>query len=317
MNRCGEFPSSGRSCAPWIVAATGVAVAAVVWGVSAPLPARADAAPLDGELTFRDLRFGAPLQAVAGLVAVETQGPGRVCYERPDDDLRLGAATLRSLRYCFDRGRFTMVQMAVSGPQHADALLAWFETRFGRGRRERGAEDVRRIVWEGRIARAYFGEARGPQTAQAQIWLRDAEDADARPGPPRGPAAAPKRPMPPHGRAADVAPPRAAGDLQVGAPRRVRRGLVAQVSLRYRGLAAPGAVIVYLPRELVVQSSVPTAQVFPDHIVWEGLQAPAGQLKFKALVPADVMAGAVIDVHAELRDAAGGRTRASGQMRAQ
>lgn len=294
-----------------------MAIVSFMLVASAPISARAEMGPLDGELTFRDLRFGAPLQAVEGLVAVETQGPGRVCYERPDDDLRLGAATLRSLRYCFDRGRLTMVRMEVAGAQHSDALLAWFEKRFGRGRRERGAEDVRRIVWEGRIARAYFGEARGPQTAQAQIWLRDAEDAASRPGPAPGSGAAPHRPMPPRGRAADAVPPRAAGDLQVGAPRRVRRGLVAQISLRYRGLAAPGAVIVYLPRELVVQSSVPTAQVFPDYIVWEGLQAPAGQLKFKALIPADVMAGAVIEVHAELRDASGGRTRASGQMRAQ
>lgn len=295
----------------------GARCAVAVLGLVAPtmLAAQPELGPLDGEASFRGVRLGAPLQALAGLVAVETQGPGRVCYERADDDLRFGDGLARSIRYCFERGRLAAILIAADGVGNTTALHEWLEATYGRGRRERGVEGARRIVWEGRQASVYYGEPIGPQSAQARIWLRSLEEAQPRrPETGRRPDFAPP---PPRDGAPYAAPGRAAGTLQIGAPRRVRRGLTAQVSVRYRGLAAPGTIRLYLPRELVVQSSVPTAQVIGDQLVWEGLSSTAGNLKFKALIPADTMLGAVLEVYGELLDGAGGRTRARAEMRVQ
>jgi hypothetical protein len=269
-----------------------------------PAAARRDGTPpIEG---FRDVRFGTPLAAMPGMDAVEAPGPQRVCYERRGDDLRVGDGVAQSIHYCFVRDVLESVAIVARGERNTAALLSLFEASYGPGQREssagRGAP--LRVLWPGRDASAWYGEPRSAALAQARIWSHD----PLRMPPPRftGRGAT----HDPHG---DPPPP--AGVLELGVPQRVRRGLVAQVSVRYRDIAPPATIELLLPPGMSVQSTVPDARVEGATVVWENLEAAAGNLKLKLLVSAQTPSGAAPLVQAVIFDAAGGRSEASAALR--
>jgi len=291
-------------------------LAVALTGVSAAPadPTAQHSAQLDADYGFRDMRFGMPIGAVDALLPVETPAPDTICYERRGDDMRLGDGRMRSIRYCFLGGRLDSVLINAEGERNTDALLHWLEQAYGRGQRDSAGGEARRLLWQGRDVSAFYGEPRGRDSAQARLWVSGSEVAPSRP--PRQGDRLREHRRPPHDAHRYENLP-SAGELQIGAARRVRRGLVTQVSVRYRGLAAPGMIRILLPPELEVESSIPQAQMLGDELVWEGLANSAGNLKFKAMVRADSMPGAVLVVRGALFDTAGGRTEASATMRAQ
>jgi len=290
-----------------VLSATGIAILVLAAGGSAAQPRHPDGQSVDSAFGFRDVRLGTPLSAFGEVMPVETIGPGRVCYERRGEDLHLGDGVARSIRYCFAAGVLEAIVVDAQGERNTNALLETFRVAFGRGERERdeftGA--ARRIVWDGQRAAAYYGEPRGPDAAQARVWALAPGTAAAAVDRPRHRRFEGRR---------DGPPPPTAGSLQLNVPRHVRRGLVAQVSIRYRDLNPPGAVRLLLPPEFFVESTVPVARVEGPEVIWENLASASGSLKLKVLVRGDAPTGAAPALFAELLDGAGGRTGASAIM---
>ena len=252
-------------------------------------------------LGFRDVPLGASLASLPGLDPVETLGPQRVCYERRGEDLQLGDGVLQSVRYCFDRDALEAIVVVARGERNTAALLEALQAQWGPGEREEAAGHGAplRVLWAGRDASAYYGEPRGAELAQARIWSHPPQQIRRRPAVGR--------------RGDDARPP--AGTLQLNVPRRARRGLVAQVTIRYRDVAPPATVRVFVPPPLAVQSTVPEARVEGDSVVWENLGNAAENLKLKILVSAEAVVGSAPQLVAEVYDARGGRSEATGALR--
>jgi len=273
-----------------VLSATGIAILVLAAGGSAAQPRHPDGQSVDSAFGFRDVRLGTPLSAFGEVMPVETIGPGRVCYERRGEDLHLGDGVARSIRYCFAAGVLEAIVVDAQGERNTNALLETFRVAFGRG---------------GQRAAAYYGEPRGPDAAQARVWALAPGTAAAAVDRPRHRRFEGRR---------DGPPPPTAGSLQLNVPRHVRRGLVAQVSIRYRDLNPPGAVRLLLPPEFFVESTVPVARVEGPEVIWENLASASGSLKLKVLVRGDAPTGAAPALFAELLDGAGGRTGASAIM---
>ena len=251
---------------------------------------------------FRDVLLGVPQSALDGLRPVEVLGPERECFERRGEDLRLGDGVARSIRYCFTRGYLEAVVVEAHGVRNTEALLAWLHDAYGRGRPDDSPRSRRgrRVLWNDAGASAFYGEAGGPEIAHARIWTHTPGEA---PVPPRDVAVAPGEDVPP------------AGTLQIQVARRVRRGLSAQISLRYRDLDPPGLVQLRLPPEVEVESTVPEARVDGPFVFWEGLEQPAAGLKVKVRVLPEAPLGAAPRVDAALLDEFGRRTEARASFR--
>jgi hypothetical protein len=101
--------------------------------------------------------------------------------------------------------------------------------------------------------------------------------------------------------------------LSITAPSTVTRGLVAQLTARYRNVNGSAIVQVNLPPELVsVQLTVPKADSnIGGVLTWNALPAPTGTIKIKALVSSTASVGAGITVTGTLMDASGARMDAS------
>lgn len=269
-------------------------------------PAHAGGEPPAPVAGFRGVPLGTPLAALPRLEAVESRGPGRLCYERRDEDLRLGDGVAASIRWCFYRDVLEAVEIVARGGRNTAALLDVLQAEYGSGRREgsglRGGP--LRILWQGTDASAWYGEPRDCELAQARIWIHE---------PGRAPrAAAPARPGQ-RGAYAPAPPP--AGTLEIAVPKRVRRGMVARVTVRFRGAAAPASVHVLLPPRVALQGAVPEARREADGVlVWENLAGGSASLKLELLIGADVPPGASPPLQAVLFDAVGGRSEATAAL---
>ena len=87
---------------------------------------------LDERNGFRSARFGTPLTAFSNLKLIETRN-GFDCFERPEDDLTIGDATLSQIRYCFYRDRLASVVLSAQGVEATQQLLRAMRASYGQG----------------------------------------------------------------------------------------------------------------------------------------------------------------------------------------
>jgi hypothetical protein len=94
--------------------------------------------------------------------------------------------------------------------------------------------------------------------------------------------------------------------LSVVAPTTVRRGLTAQLLIRYRNVSGSGDLSVTLPAGLTTELTVPDAGLGVDgQLVWSGLQGPSGTVKIRVMPNASAVPGSVLSIAAALTDSGG------------
>lgn len=263
---------------------------------------------LDSAYGFRDVRLGTPFASFHGLQATRHSGARQDCYRRADEDLRLGDGRAHAIRYCFVDERLQAIEIDAVGRENGNALLDVFEAAYGPGQTTRGSVDgAPSVSWRGRQVAASFGDAGDGERVQARLWLRGSDGGGSSMPPRHEP---PPQGWPQHEPAAE----RGSIRLQVSAARQARAGQVTTVAIQYRDATAPARIRVILPPELAVQSSVPSARVEGDYVVWDGLASGSGNLKLKLLIRPEAPVGAVPVLHVEIVDAAGARSLGSAQI---
>ncbi len=94
--------------------------------------------------------------------------------------------------------------------------------------------------------------------------------------------------------------------LSVVAPTAVRRGLTAQLLIRFRNLSGSGDLSVTLPAGLTAELTAPNAGLGVDgQLVWSGLPGPSGTVKIRALLNASAVPASVLSIAASLTDSGG------------
>lgn len=77
------------------------------------------AEPING---FRGLRWGDPVSSIPNARKTQSLAIGEHCYERPDDTLTMGKATLSDIRYCFYKNRFSSLIITFPSERDGDAI---------------------------------------------------------------------------------------------------------------------------------------------------------------------------------------------------
>jgi hypothetical protein len=86
---------------------------------------------------FRGIHWGDPVSGVKGMAAVDDAVPVRY-YHRAGDPLKLGAATLKTLRYGFYRDKFYSVLMEFEGAANFDKVRDHLLASYGEAARVTG-----------------------------------------------------------------------------------------------------------------------------------------------------------------------------------
>jgi hypothetical protein len=84
---------------------------------------------------FRGIKWNTSLFQVPGLVLAEKDGEVRV-YNKTNDALKLGGATLNGIHYTFYRDRFYSVNLTFNNPVHYDLLKQYTFEVYGPGQSE-------------------------------------------------------------------------------------------------------------------------------------------------------------------------------------
>ena len=79
---------------------------------------------------FAGISWGSPLGEESGLRLVET-GERIRSYERQDEPLRLGEASVDSIRFATIDGKFARVTIRYHGQETHQAILSYLQSRFG------------------------------------------------------------------------------------------------------------------------------------------------------------------------------------------
>jgi hypothetical protein len=141
-------------------------------------PSPGSLAYLDHKNGFRDLTFGDP--PPAGMVLREQDRHGeKKIYDRPADDLRIGAAEISYISYRFYKNRLSGVMLLTKGISNSRAMLGVLTEAYGPGSRPNAY--IEEYLWSGSRVMAYFkGNAitRDATTALLSVPLQKEEEAD-------------------------------------------------------------------------------------------------------------------------------------------
>lgn len=122
---------------------------------------------------FRDLRWGAKLLSITGMVKIETETDlaGVEEYIRPHDVLRIGEAELKSIIYAFWQGKLYSVTVWTQDYSNYKALQSVIFERFGNGSRR--DESLERYIWSNKLTDRmleYINEG-----MHGMLWMRSRE----------------------------------------------------------------------------------------------------------------------------------------------
>ena len=162
-----------------IRAAAIVELVAIVHMAASPIAtaAPAEVSKLDKLQGFRDVTFGAAPSP--DLVLAETDGSLKF-FHRPDDNLKIGKATLTEIIYGFYKGQFFIAILKTKGKKNGRALLDVFDDEYGTPSQPNAS--LQRYSWSGKVNSASFSEDSANGEVKAAILnnaIEAQQDADA------------------------------------------------------------------------------------------------------------------------------------------
>jgi hypothetical protein len=111
---------------------------------------------LDKKNGFRDVAFGADIATLTGFVGHDSPGDTKL-YSRPTDELRVGTATLSSIRYIFYKGQLCNVVLETKGLPNSRAMLASLRDLYGPGK-QFTRHVAQRFDWQGKAVQMSYQE---------------------------------------------------------------------------------------------------------------------------------------------------------------
>ncbi len=138
-----------------------------------PAVIREDSDSIFPDKTYSKLKWGTRFAAISGLVKInDAEGPDDVVeYERANENLKLGRATLDSIHYSFWRDKLYMLTIRTRGRSNYTALRDDILRQFGKERRDDQADE--RYLWTkapNDIMLQYSKEGE-----QGLLWLRSSK----------------------------------------------------------------------------------------------------------------------------------------------
>jgi hypothetical protein len=124
----------------------------------APRHQEGSVANLDSKYGFRKARFATAFAEFDGLTFSEFK-EGLSCFQRQDEQLRVGEAELQYIEYCFYEGRLAAVVQYGIGADTATKLLKALRRAYGQGERLTGRNAEGHSypigeIWKGRSVTA-------------------------------------------------------------------------------------------------------------------------------------------------------------------
>jgi hypothetical protein len=102
--------------------------------------------------------------------------------------------------------------------------------------------------------------------------------------------------------------------ITINAPNTVKRGLTADISVRYDDLGGPGTLTLFFPPEMTPQLTVPAGAIEGHKVTWVALPSPGGSVKVRVFVEPTAVPGGTLDFAATLRDDQGSGASAEGSV---
>ena len=133
---------------------------------------------LDEKNGFRDLTFGDDVDSVSGMTPVEGEGADSTWYVRDGDVMKIGAATLTSVRYNFYKGQFAVAHLTAADTD-CDALQDTLREKYGKG--SKTSKLVPRSWWIGKqVSMSYEKTGESCEVYMLSKPIGDQKDADAK-----------------------------------------------------------------------------------------------------------------------------------------
>lgn len=119
---------------------------------------------------FRDLKFGTPITAVKGLVALAPASHGSRTYQRPSDAKKIGKYALSSITYTFYKGQLSRIHIDTDDYLDSRGVLEAFQALYGPGRKDN--DYIEEYQWTSDKVLMHYEQ--NPVTGDATISIRSA-----------------------------------------------------------------------------------------------------------------------------------------------
>ena len=126
---------------------------------------------------FRDVQLGSDTSALAGRV-LESRFRATAYYRRPGENLRIGGATAKTIRYYYYKGKLSIILVTTEGNANANALRAALENEYGWGKPE--TPYPHNYFWHTRRVKRAFKLRPDNETGDLLIMSREINDQMAR-----------------------------------------------------------------------------------------------------------------------------------------